>query len=429
MLLFFLGCTGTIPVDSNSLTATETGSGSQQDTGVALETVPGVDEPDRAAGVCQVTVDCPGEIPDEPKLGCQLRVASESGRVYYDGPAGLELRGRSSNSAPKHQYAVELWDLDGQSHGENLLGMGSDSDWVLHGNYFDRLLMRNRLGYDLFQSWGGPERYAAESAWCELTLDGSYQGVYTLVERIKRDDDRIALADDEGGAAFIVKHHDTETLFDLRMSNGGFKLVYPNPNTATPQEVAAVTARLQSWEAAVYSTDPANPATGVFAHVDLDSAVDLVLLEEFVKNNDAFYLSMHIWQDVDGLMHFVPWDLDLSLGQPSYNDNENPETWIAYRPEIISVMASTALFQVRLVERWAELRSGPLATGAVLATLDAHQTTLGEAIDRNFQTWPIESIDFYGYLYAVDSYAEEDARVRAWVAARLAWMDTAIGSY
>ncbi len=408
----------------------------QEDSGVQTEVLPSVPEtvPD-PTGVCQLVLECPGVIPDEPKIDCLLGVTGEDGHTWYEGPAGVERRGRSSGTAPKPQYAVELRDEAGQEQSRDLLGMGGESDWVLHGNYFDRLLMRNMLAYDLFQSFGGPERYAPESAWCELSLNGVYQGVYTLVERIKRDDDRIQLderiqlVDSGSGDAFVIKHHDSDTLFNLQMTNDGFKLVYPNQETASAEAVARVTDRLRGWENALYSDDPYDPVTGIFAFVDLESAVDIVLLEEFMKNNDAYFLSLHLWQDIDGRIHWVPWDLDLSLGQPSYNDNENPESWVLYRPDIIARMALAPEFSTRMVERWAELRSGPLATEAVLATLDSHQATLGDAIDRNFETWPIEEIDFWGYLYPVSSYAEEDARVRNWIRERLAWMDNAVSTY
>ncbi len=402
---------------------------STPDSADPTEQVPGVVGPDREPGVCQVTLSCPGEIPDEPKLSCALQVVAESGRVYYDGLAGVERRGRSSNSAPKPQYGVELRAEDGSERSEDLLGMGGDSDWVLHGNYYDRLLMRNKLAYDLFRSFGDDARYAAESAWCELTLDGTYQGVYTLVERIKPDDDRLVLSDIEDGSAFLVKHHDSDTLFSLRMTNDGFKLVWPDPDRADASAVTAVTERLQGWEQALYGPAPFHPDTGIFTWVDLDSAVDIVLLEELFKNNDAYYLSLHLWQDSGGLIHFLPWDLDLSLGQPSYNDNENPESWVLYRPDMVGIMAQAPAFQDALVARWTELRGGQLTTDAILGAIDAHQETLGDAIDRNFDAWPIETINFYGYSYPVSSYGEEDERVRAWLEARLAWMDETISAY
>lgn len=54
----------------------------------------------------------------------------------------------------------------------------------------------------------------------------------------------------------------------------------------------------------------------------------MVNVEERFKNNDAWSLSVHIYKAAGGKLHLVPWDPDLSLGQPSYNDSESPNSWV-----------------------------------------------------------------------------------------------------
>jgi len=411
--------TASVPADSTPVDSAPTD----------IETVPGVEDP-VLTGLCHVVLDCPSDIPDEPKLDCDLAITDDADHTWYEGRAGVERRGRSSLAAPKSQYSVELRNADGTENPTNLFGFGAESDWVFHGNYFDRLLVRNTLAFELFQSFGGPERYAPQTAFCDLVLDGAPRGVYSVLERIKRDDDRIDLVEDDGsGSSFVVKLDDSGWLFDNAMSNGGWRLIYPKPEEIGAESQAGIVSFLAAWESAVMGDSPADPDNGILAYVDLDSAVDFVILEEFFKNNDAYYLSVHAWRDDGGRVHFVPWDLDLSLGQPSYNDNENPESWILHRPAFISVMAALPQFRPRLQERWTELRQGPLATEAVLGRIDGYQATMGAAIAENFEIWPIGSIDFWGYLYVVDSYAEEDARVRSWIEARLEWMDEVVGEY
>lgn len=307
----------------------------------------------------------------------------------------------------------------------DLFGMGGDPDWVLNGLYFDRLLVRNTLGYDLFQSFSA-EGYAAESRFCELTLGGKPKGVYGLFEKIKRDDDRVDLDPSDAGDAFVVKLSEDEIDWPNPAGYGGWKLVSPGDASDEAREVIGDT--LAKWEKAA-SLNDASEATGVFASVDLDSAVDFVILEELLKNNDAYFLSVYLSKDVDGKIRFIPWDLDLSLGGPTYNDNFNPESWLYYRPPMIAVMGESPVFRARLVARWEELRRGELAEEAIFARIDGYQATMGDAIDRNFELWPIGSIDFWGYLEPVSSYAEEDDNVRTFLRARLAWMDASIADW
>ena len=56
-------------------------------------------------------------------------------------------------------------------------------------------------------------------------------------------------------------------------------------------------------------------------------------------------------------------------------------------------------------------------------------STAGEALERNFSLWPIETINLYGYCYTVYSWAEEDTRVRAWIHERLVWMDENVAAW
>ncbi len=388
-------------------------------------------EGDWLEGLCQLDLTCSEPLSVNEKIECALRVESEDGTVFWDGRAEAWIRGRSSRSVEKHQYAVELHHDDGSDAERDLLGMGGESDWILQGNYYDRSLVRNKLGYDLFQSFGGPERYAPQSAFCELDINGVYQGVYTLMERIKRDAQRVDIQSSDSGQSFVLKKDTEDCFYEDGLAPGVcWKLVSPNEDDISAAQVAGITGQLDHWADVALGADALDPETGVFTIVDMDSAVDVILLEEFFKNEDFCGTSLHVWRDVDGLIHFAPWDLDMTLGQlwyyASYGD---PEVWINYRSLNFVTLLQSQAFQERLVERWAELRQGPLAEDAIMARIDAYQGIMGEAIDRNWERWDITTVNYGSYFYPVDSYETEDAWIRAWIEQRLVWMDANIGSY
>lgn len=398
----------------------------------AVESVP--DGPEDAGPLwelCTLALDCGGAtIPDEPRTGCSLSVADGRGRTWYSGPAGVELRGRSSSGFPKPQYGVELWDGDGLPVEVDLLGMGAEDDWVLNGAYIDRALIRNKLGYDLFQAFGGAARYAPESAYCTLTLDGTWVGIYFLTEAVDREGCRVDIQASDDGQSFIVEQDDEPGVTASTVSNGSWALAWPPEDTATASQVAGIAAWLEGWMAAVNSEHPGDAETGVARWMDLESAVDFVILQEFMKNNDAYYLSVHLWRDVGGTLHFAPWDLDLTLGQPTYNDNVPPEGWIAYRPAMVTGLLEIPGFREALAARWQALRQDVLAEEAVLERVGRYRAIMGDTVYQNFEVWPIEEIQFGGsYLPPVSSYDEEYARVLDWIPRRLAWMDAHIATY
>jgi CotH kinase protein len=397
---------------------------------VDVEDVPQAPEPPLLTEqLCQLELDCETTVTAE-KTSCNLRVIREDGTVDDDGAAVAWWRGRSSFWVAKHSYGIELRDEKGESRGADLLGMGSDPDWVIDGLYYDRLLVRDKLGYDLFRSFAKDGPTAAESALCELTLDGTYIGVVALVERIKRDDDRLDLDPANDGESFVMKQIDEDCFRWNTTTYGCFKLISPDDGDLSPNASATLTAFLDGWEAAVVADDPFAKSGGVLAYADMDSAIDLILIEELFKNEDCFYTSLHLWKDKGGTVRWVPWDLDMTFGQfPDYYDYGNPERWIQYRPEMWTVWTEHPDFHARLAARWAELRAGPLASDALHSRIDALQLIMGDAIDRNFEVWPIESIQYGSIFYPVTSYEDEDSQVRAWMDLRLAFMDANIGTW
>ena len=51
--------------------------------------------------------------------------------------------------------------------------------------------MRNVLAYSFSNKIG---RYASRSRFCELILNGEYMGVFVLLEKIKRDKNRVDIS-------------------------------------------------------------------------------------------------------------------------------------------------------------------------------------------------------------------------------------------
>ena len=423
--LLLLGCVQTAaPVDSPAPLADDP-------TEVIPAADPGPEPPLETERLCRLDLECAVLPTRDVKVPCALTVTTESGNVEYSGSAEVWVRGRSSSQVAKPGYGVELNDGAMVAVSANLLGMGSDSDWVIDGLYYDRLLIRDKLGYGLFRSWGGKEQYAAESALCELWRNDDYFGVHALVERVKRDDDRVDIADgSESGEAFVLAQIDEDCFYTNTATYGCWKLVSPGDPTGESEE--AMRRFLAGWEAHVLAAPSLGDWSQVWETTDMDSVIDTVLIEEFFKNEDAFYTSMHLSRDAGEGIRFIPWDLDMTFGQFPYYPYGNYgayDVWIGYRPPLWTQFALDPEFRERLGARWAELRAGSLDEGAIYARMDALQAILGDAIRRNDEVWPIESINYGGWFFEVSSYADEDAYVREWMHQRLAWMDANIAAY
>lgn len=317
----------------------------------------------------------------------------------------------------------------GNQRSVNFGEMGANPDWIVDGLYTDRLLWRNRLAYDLFQSFGGRDRYAPESRFCELELNDEYQGVYSLDERIGLDVDRLDLPpSSEPGDTFIIKLDARYGFHPNAVGAGTWQMVYPEDDAAAAAAVASV---LVGLEQAVHRRNPRSSEAGIFSYIDLESAVDFVLLQEFMLKDDGYDLDVHLWRGPAGKMHFTPSDFDLSMGTPKRDCGA--EGWLS-RPEYIEAMVGVPAFKDALVARWFELRQQQLSLARLLGRLEGYDATLAPGLERNLDKWPVDEITVTDVgeptgLCPVATYEDEHARVLAYIAARVAWMDANIDSF
>ena len=140
------------------------------------------------------------EIVDEPKITGRMGIINnhEGERNHltdeynnYNGFIGIELRGQSSKIYDKKSYGIETRDKAGNDLNVSLLGMPEENDWVLYGPYSDKTLIRNTLSFYLARQM---DQYASRTEFCEVFINGEYKGLYVLMEKIKRDSNRVNIA-------------------------------------------------------------------------------------------------------------------------------------------------------------------------------------------------------------------------------------------
>ncbi|MEE9383677.1 MAG: CotH kinase family protein [Nannocystaceae bacterium] len=387
--------------------------------------------------LCDLLIDCNGPIVDEPKIMCRFSVLDADGDVLYDDHAGVERRGRSSRLSPKKNYSVELRRASGEEQPTPLLGMGGEEDWILDGSWVDRSLLRNQLVADLYRSLGRDgERWAPEGRFCRLELNGRSRGIYRLVERIKADESRLDL---HGEHSFVIKQKSGGAVqWVVGRQKVDFRVLHPRGQGHTLARIDHVRAWMRGFSVALSDSG----GEQVFQFLDLDATVDFVIVQELAKNVDAYHLSLHVFKDHDGLAQLVPWDFDLSMGVPAVATRsglprlrqEVPQHWTYKRTPLIHALARTSRFRERLVQRWGAHRRGPLAGPVISARLDDYVATLAPGVEENFEIWPIEDVSVRQIyrpfsMYPVTSYLEEIRKLRAWLGARLVWMDKHIADF
>jgi subtilisin-like proprotein convertase family protein len=406
-------------------------------------------------------------IPDEPKIMGDMGIIYNGVSAInhltdsfnnYNGKIGIELRGSSSQQFPKKGYGFETWDTAGVEINASLLGMPAESDWILSASYSDKTLMHNVLAYKLYRDMG---RYAPRTVYCELVLNGQYVGVYMLMEKIKRDNNRVNIAhlttlENTGvnlTGGYIIK-------IDKITGNGGagwtspyppvvnsagqtiyFQYEYPKPDSITPQQQTYIQQYVDSFEDALASANFADTATGYRKYCDENSFIDYFILNEISRNVDGYRLSTFLYKDkIDNpgggkLVIGPPWDYDIAWHNAEYCDGQLTVGWAIQfgnvcggdywqLPTWWNRMFQDPLFRDHLKCRWNELRQNVLSDAAIMNWIDTTASYLNDGQTRNFITWPILGIYVWPNPVPIPStYAGEITQLKNWILARLNWLD------
>jgi hypothetical protein len=271
----------------------------------------------------------------------------------YAGYGGMHVRGQSSFwEYPKKQYRFEVWDEEDQDKNVSLLGMPADSDWIIHAPYSDKTLMRN---YQIYNWSREIDRYAVRTRFVELFMEyngdgqiewdgcigskSDYRGVYVFMEKIKRDRNRIDLAElspsdnlePEITGGYVLDKGGEEHAFETTTYSDDLSWVDPEWGELTTTQRTWSEDHFNEFESALDSVNYNNPAHANYYgnYIDIGSFVDHHILVEFGKNVDGFVLSTYLFKDRGGKINMGPiWDYNGALGGADYICNWLPEGWL-----------------------------------------------------------------------------------------------------
>jgi hypothetical protein len=409
-------------------------------------------------------------IPDEPKITAHMGVIyngpGERNHMTdpfnnYDGPIGIEKRGSTSQSFPKSQYGIEIRGKAGQDSVASLLGLPPEEDWVLFAPYNDKSLMRDVLAYKIARLTG---QYAPRTMYCEVVLNGTYDGVYVLIEKIKRDKKRVNIAKLEvsetsgddltggyiikidkttgsgGGAGFYSNYPPPERRGNQTIF---FQYDYPSPARIVESQRNYIRNYVADFENALQSPDFKNTLTGYRKYADVSSFVDFMIVNEVSKNVDGYRLSTFLHKDKNskgGKLKMGPvWDFNLGFGNANYCTSGETSGFVYQFNKVCPAdgwlipfwwnrFLQDGRFKNELGTRWNTLREGPMNTQALLTYIDSVANVLSaESQQRNFQRWPVLGQYIWPNFYVGNTFQEEVTWLKNWLSNRLVWLDNQWG--
>jgi hypothetical protein len=278
--------------------------------------------------------------------------------------------------------------------------------------------------------------YASRTVYCELVINGTYKGLYLLLEKVKADDDRINvikidkadkyLPDLTGG--YITKSDkvtggDPVAWIMPSYTNVNVNFIHqlPKPEDVTYDQNQYIKGQFEKLSAEAFKGN-AVIETGYPSVIDVLSFVNYMLIQEFASNSDAYQFSTFYHKDRNGRLRAGPiWDNDLTFGNDIFMwglDRSKTNLWQFTNgdnegPVYFRYLYKSDEFRCRLARRWNELTGDgePLNFNSVITYIDQTVNYIGEAVERDRTLWNVSG-----------SYSSDLAKMKDWIQQRINWI-------
>ncbi|MEI7730683.1 MAG: CotH kinase family protein [Verrucomicrobiota bacterium] len=366
-----------------------------------------------------------------------------NGKTSFTNPPALAIRGgfhgrgSSTRDMPKASFAVELLDEFNHEQHHAVLGLPSESDWVLYAvDNYEPVMIHNPFVHQLSRSMG---RYSPRTRFVEVYLSRKngpltsthYNGIYVLEEKIKVSKHRLVMdrvgPDDlkppEVTGGYLLKV-DRLGPDEAGLSAAGTTMAYIEPKERVinlpqraPQKEYLKT-YFTDFEHALHGPNWKDPIKGYRAFIDVDSWIDFHVLEVLSGNVDTLVLSTYFHKPRNGKLIFGPhWDFDRALGSTDGRD-DNPRQWNTgpfFDAAWWNRLFSDPDFWQLWVDRWQELRQNLFSLDSLNALTDRLAGELREAQPRETKRW--------GVPLRGGSYQSEIDLMKRWLASRVDFID------
>ena len=420
-----------------------------------------------------LTITTAEAIKNEPKVDCNIAIfdpkkrtdAEEKNLEYFESKAGIEWRGAGALRYPKKAYNFKLYDSAGNKREAELLNIRNDNSWILDAMYLDMGRMRNRVCFDLWNSFNKPyyvdEKPKAMSGtrghYVEVFINGTYMGFFILSDRIDRKQYQI---EPEGGyiykakgwtqACYLQGYSSRSSNNDYMWDSAEIEQEYPDADDGKRPNFN----HMADFIDFVSKTDNATFSKEFSNRIAENSVIDsFIFLNLILGYDNAGRNTFWIFRNVNEskkVMHGL-WDLDGTLGRDwnrvvtysnngwYYGNSNSPSGNNHFKLFKRIIDGHVEGLQQKIYDRWVELKNNQLAPAEFNKLVDYYselQIASG-ARDREVARWKEEETKdaaqgTNGWVHYSGNYGNiewERDYMKKWYAERINHLDKLLQAF
>lgn len=237
-------------------------------------------------------------------------------------PLSIEIKGRGNytwRESYKKPYKIKF------AQKQMPLGLDHSKHFILKPDFMDWSgYLRNETGFEISRQLGMP--YTTRQYPVELVLNGEYQGLYFLCEKIRVENGRVDIIEQQdnetnpdnvtGGWLLELGYEDNQVIAQFQgndPSNSWFAFMAESPEVISQVQRDYIHDFIFQADSCLFVTDKTD--TGWEQYFDINSMARFYVIHEVMENVEAFSGSLFMYKDwgEDQKLKFGPvWDFDNS---------------------------------------------------------------------------------------------------------------------
>ncbi len=347
----------------------------------------------------------------------------------------LRYRGATSLSYNKKSFAVKIVDQNEDKLDAEILGLRGDNSWILDAMAIDRIRMRNRVCFDLWNQLSKTpyetkfdERNGTVGLFVEVFLNGKYHGLYCLTDKINRELLGLKKADTDKNNNVKIKgllykgiswDDDIKSIYLLSYAESRMDTINWNKwELKYPEEYPSE----QTWQPLADLIDFCSDKT---SQNTFSEKWETYFYQENLMDYYVFTLALNVWDNlykntylstvniIQGHRFLItPWDMDASLGgnwNGQYLGYSNYNRYYNRAPFNRLVSQNLNGFLDNSILLWKSVSSTVFSIENVNSILDKYAESFEKsgAWQREYKKWNKNPVELTESIYDELNYVKQ----------------------